>query len=316
IIQLEEISLIISDIVMPGMSGLQLFEQIRAIDPSISVILITGSADQLKMRRAIQLGAFDFLRKPFDFNEIYLSVKQGVEKCKLLRQNEAYKRSLEIEIKNRTSELRITQSKLENSYLNTIYALVNAIEVNDIYTRGHSERVTVLSMLLAKEMKLSKEELSLIHLGSLLHDIGKIGVYDHLVKQDQTLSVAEYDRIKQHPVIGDKIIAPVGLPRSVHDIILQHHEWVNGYGYPFGIKNDEISFYAKIVSVADAFDAMTSHRPYRDDLTYEDAFREIVDSKNIQFAPDIADIFYHHKKTILEGFLQENSLAMLLSSIK
>lgn len=307
-----DFSVVLTDIIMPGMNGLELLEKVHEVDPTISVIMITGSPDPLKMRKAIQLKAFDFLRKPFELSELEITIKQGVEKNQLLIQAEEYHDHLEKVVEQRTMELFEAKSKLEKSYLNTIYALINAMEANDIYTRGHSERVTIISLLLGKRLQLGLEELKQIHLGALLHDIGKVGIYDSVLNKSQSLTNDEFDIIKQHPIIGDRIIAPVGLAKPVHDIILQHHEWISGNGYPYGIKADEISIYARIVSIADAFDAMTSQRAYRQDKSLDSAFEEILAGSNIQFDAEFANIFYAYRSEILAEFQDKQTVAKLI----
>ncbi len=308
----EPIGVVITDIMMPEISGLELLEKIRSIDDTISVIMITGQTEPEQMRRAIQLNAFDFIRKPFNVADIQIGIKQAVEKHKLLKQNLRYQHELERQIQIRTGELHAANGKLEKSYLNTIYALINAMEARDIYTKGHSERVTILSLLLAVRLGLSTAELKLIHLGALLHDIGKVGVYDRVLNKSDALTQDEFSMMKQHPIIGDKIITPVGLHKSVHEIILQHHEWVNGCGYPYGIAGEQISSFAKIVSIADAFDAMTSQRCYREDKSRLVAFKEIVSAGNTQFDPDYAQIFYDNRVEIINEFYDRSTIARLL----
>ncbi len=311
-IRTSQIGVVITDIMMPVMSGLELLEQIREIDQNVSVIMITGHADPDQMRRAIQLNAFDFIRKPFNATEIQIGIKQASEKNQLLSQNQMYQTNLEQLIQLRTNELFIARSKLEKSYLNTIYALINVMEAKDIYTKGHSERVTILSLLLAQKLGLSEAAQKILHLGALLHDIGKVGIYDSVLNKNETLTHAEYDVVKQHPIIGDRIIAPVGLPQAVHEIILQHHEWINGCGYPYGIKGDQISHFARIVSIADAFDAMTSQRCYRGDISRTMAFEEIMAGSHIQFDPEFARVFYEQRQEIMDAFCDENIVAKLL----
>jgi len=311
-IKTMNICVVLTDIVMPGLGGLELLERVHAIDPKISVIMMTGYSDPIKMRRAIQLNAFDFLRKPFDFAEMQITIKQAVEKHHLLVQNESYSKHLETSVQQRTLELFDARGKLERSYLNTIYALVNAMEAKDIYTKGHSERVTILSLLLGKKLNMGIEDLKLLRIGALLHDIGKIGVFGSILNKDESLTSDEYDVIKQHPIIGDKIISPVGLGKPVHDIILQHHEWIDGSGYPYGIGSSEISYYSKIVSVADAFDAMTSQRIYRHDLSRESAFLEVINGSESQFDAHIAKCFYDGRADMNTEFEDKKVVSKLL----
>jgi putative nucleotidyltransferase with HDIG domain len=190
--------------------------------------------------------------------------------------------------------------------------MVNAMEANDIYTRGHSERVTVLSLMLGKLLKLNNDELKLLRIGALLHDLGKIGIYNTLLNKEQALTLTEYEVMKQHPVIGEKIIGPIGLPGEVHDIILQHHEWFGGGGYPYGKKGKAISHLARIVTIADSYDAMTSRRAYRHNLDPLSASLEIRDKTGVQFDPDFGQLFYENYRYIIEPISHPPAIQELL----
>lgn len=283
LISREPFNAIVTDINLPGLSGLDLLGHVNRQDPNIPVILITGYSDPDKMRKAIQLGAFDFLRKPFEMNELLIRVKQAVEKNQLLVQNEMYQDHLELVVQERTLELYAANHKLETHYINTIHAMVNTIEAMDIYTRGHSERVTAIALMLGKELSLSIEDLKLLRIGALLHDLGKIGVNKPVLDKAAGLSTDEYDLMKQHPIIGARIVDPIGLPIEVHDIILHHHERWDGSGYPHGIKHEEITYLARITTIADSYDAMTSKRSYRKPLSPSAACREIEKNLDLQF---------------------------------
>ncbi len=311
-LQSAEYNLVISDIIMPGLTGLELLEIVAKTDPNIPVILMTGDADQDNMRTAIQLGAFDFLRKPFEIAELHVAVKQALHKNQLLIQNERYRNHLETLVEERTEELFAAKSKLEKHYLNTIHAMVNAMEANDIYTRGHSERVTVLSLMLGRLLQLDVEDLKVLRIGALLHDLGKIGIYNNLLNKEQELTISEYEIVKQHPVIGEKIIAPIGLPGEVHDIILQHHEWYGGGGYPYGKKGRQISPLARIVTIADSYDAMTSQRAYRHNLDPLSASLEIKDKAGLQFDPEYGQLFYENYRQIIEPITNQPATRELL----
>lgn len=307
-ISTASINAIITDIHLPGFSGIDLLEKVARFDNRIQVILMTGFLEAELMRKAIQLGAFDFLRKPFDYNELVIATQQALEKNKLLRQNSLYQTRLEQLVEQRTLELIQAKGKLENHYLNAINSMINAIEIADIYTVGHSERVTTISLILGQLLKLSSEELRYLRIGAMLHDLGKIGRINSLITKTDKLSMDEYDLIKQHPIQGAKIISPLGLPDAVSDIILQHHERPDGKGYPYGISDSKISQYAKIVSVADSYDAMTSQRAYRNNLNPREAAQEVQMHSGIQFDPIVVSTFTRNFSRIEDTLSNKESL--------
>lgn len=204
----NDFATVISDVVMTKLSGLDILKAVRAYDDKIPVILITGSCDEETMRQSIRLGVYEFLKKPFEISDLIVTVRQALETHQLRVQNSEYKDRLQSLVLERTVELMETRAKLENSYLNTIHVMVNTLEVNDIYTLGHSERVTAIAVGLGKAAGLSLEELRELRIGALLHDLGKIGVMSDVLNKEQSLTNIEYDTIKRHPIIGAKIVAP------------------------------------------------------------------------------------------------------------
>jgi len=275
--------LVISDINMPGMDGLELMEHILRRDPHMPVILITGYADVKTMQTAIRLGVYDFLRKPFNMEELHVSVKQAIHKRKLSQENEKYTSNLEILLQEKATELFEVNRQLERNFVQTVLAMINALEASDVYTKGHSERVTSYSVMIGQEMNLPRDQIKLLRIGAVLHDLGKIGIYQTLLNKPSRLSDDELDIIRQHPVIGEKILRPIELPDVIRHIVLQHHERIDGSGYPHQLKKHEISPLAKIVAVADAFDAMTSGRPYRQSISKDKALQEIHTCAGTQF---------------------------------
>lgn len=179
----------------------------------------------------------------------------------------------------------------QKTYLNTVHALVSAIEASDTYTRGHSERVTRYSLAMARQMGLDSEALARLEQAAILHDIGKIGIDVYLLHKVETLDDADLKKLQQHPEIGDRILEPISFLKDIRNIILQHHERYDGKGYPKGLQKDEISLEARILSIADTYDAMTSNRPYRDALSHETTIQEIKDHSGTQFDPVIAKNF-------------------------
>jgi response regulator RpfG family c-di-GMP phosphodiesterase len=282
---------VISDINLPGMNGLDLLSRISLIDSKVPVILITGYAEVSIMQTAIKLGVFDFLKKPFNLSELQISVRQAVLKNQLLVQNEAYTNQLEQLVEKKAKELCEANNLLEINFARTVLAMINALEACDIYTKGHSERVTNISLIIGQTMNLSSQEIKSLRTGAIFHDLGKIGIYPALLNKPATLTMEEYDLIRQHPSIGGKIIKPIALDIEITNIVVQHHERYDGKGYPLNLKNHDISNLAKIVAIADAYDAMTSMRIYREMLSHEQACEEIIRCSGSQFDPIFVEYF-------------------------
>ena len=183
------------------------------------------------------------------------------------------------------------KEEIETGYLNTVKALVRAIEEKDAYTRGHSERVSQLSVRIGCEMGLDQQRLEYLRIGCLLHDVGKIGIAESIVRKPNTLTTSEYNTIKQHPIKGAEIVKPISFLKNHIYIIRNHHEWYDGSGYPDGLKGDKIPIEAQIVSVADAFDAITSTRPYRKGVSPQEALHRITLLTGSQFSPRVVKAF-------------------------
>ena len=182
-------------------------------------------------------------------------------------------------------------NNLEKAYLDTLSALTNAIDAKDSYTRGHSDRVTDLSVKLAIEAGAGKNDIEKIRLGGMLHDIGKIGIPEIILNKPGRLDDQEYEIIKSHPILGVSILGNVDFLQKIVPIIRHHHERYDGRGYPDKLKGEEIPYLARIVSIVDTFDAMTTNRPYRKALTTEESLKEIERCKGSQFDPALADLF-------------------------
>ena len=180
---------------------------------------------------------------------------------------------------------------VQETYFATIQSLIISIEAKDPYTRGHSERVTRYAVSIAEALKLSEEEIKIIQDAGFLHDIGKIGISENIIGKTGKLTLEEYEIIKQHPVIGERIIAPIKFLQAVKSLVRHHHEWYDGTGYPDGLTGEEICLGARILAVADAFDALTSTRPYHKRSTIREAALEIQRGANKQFDPNIVEIF-------------------------
>ncbi len=189
-------------------------------------------------------------------------------------------------------ELLHKENKTTSTNLNTVKKFANDIEAKGTYTRSHCERVAMYSILIGKKVQLSKEDLINLEYASILHDIGKIGIPDVILNKEERLTKDEYEIIKKHPEIGYEIVNHVKFLRKSAEILLQHHERIDGNGYPKGLKGQDIDKLAKIISVADSFDAMTSERTYRDKpLLKKNAIKELINNKGTQFDEQVVDIF-------------------------
>lgn len=287
----EKFNVVISDINLPGMNGLELLSRINIIDAKTPVILITGFAEISTMQAAIKLGVFDFLKKPFSLSELQISVKQAVQKHELLLQNEEYTQELERLVAVKAKELYEANRLLELNFVRTVLAMINALEACDIYTRGHSERVTNISLIIGQTMNMSSSEIKALGTGAVFHDLGKIAIFPGILNKPATLTNEELSLIKQHPMIGEKIIRPIALDDDIINIVSQHHERYDGNGYPHGLKSHDISVMAKIVAIADSYDAMTSTRSYREVFNHSQAYDEIKKCSGSQFDPIVVEYF-------------------------
>lgn len=193
------------------------------------------------------------------------------------------------EIKKINDELSETNAVLENAYLELVETLRLAVEAKDKYTRGHSDRVSAYSVLLGEKLGLSARRLKTLRIGGIFHDVGKIGVPDSILLKEKGLSDDEYAEIKKHTVVGVDILQPVSYFKNILPIIKYHHERYDGTGYPEGLKGEKIPYLARIVAVADSFDAMTSKRSYRNSLTRKKVIKQFEIGKGTQFDPVIAD---------------------------
>lgn len=259
----DEFFLVFTDITMPHLDGLELLMHIRSLEREIEVVVITGHMNIDYAIEAIKKGAFDYLKKPFMLQDVHATVMR-------VRETQALKRKA-IELELLKERQRIHSENLTDFMI----ILANIIDAKSPFTREHSERVSEFSTLIAQEVKLPENEISVITLGAKLHDIGKMGTPDYILNKNGPLTDEEYEIIKEHPGKGAELVKPFSLFQDVLDIIHYHHENMDGTGYPMGLKGDEIPFYARIVKIADYWDAITSDRPYRKPMPFEKA-KEIL----------------------------------------
>ncbi|PYO94901.1 MAG: two-component system response regulator [Gemmatimonadetes bacterium] len=281
----EPAPLVISDLRMPEMDGVTLLREIIMRWPETAVIVVTAVAEVESAVACLQMGALDYVAKPFHLDEVRARVSQALDKRRLITENRSYQQSLE-------DRVEAQARRIEELFLEGVHALVYALEAKDAYTRGHSMRVANYSVEIARALALDSDLIDTIALGSELHDVGKIGVSESVLHKAGKLTDAEYRHIMEHTVIGARILGPLmrDAPGALA-IVRSHHERLDGSGSPDGLKGKQIPFEARLVSVADAFDAMTSVRPYRPSLAVNHAMRELEEGKGIQFDPDIVNAF-------------------------
>ena len=285
-------ALVISDIRMPVMGGLDLLKNIKNIDDLTAVIMITAVKDVNTAIEALTLGAFGYVIKPFKLQEVLINVERALEKRRILIENINYQKNLEEMVEKRTKELMLAMQEITMTYEKTLEAFVYALDTRDIETGFHSQRVRLFTVELAKACGIKDEkELLDIERGALIHDIGKIGVPDSILRKPSKLTAEEWEIMKKHPIFGYNIIKGIPKLQNPGKIVLFHHERYDGKGYPFGKKGKEIPIEARIFSVADSLDAMTSDRPYRKAFSYEYAYEEILRCSGTQFDPEIVDVF-------------------------
>jgi putative nucleotidyltransferase with HDIG domain len=244
---------------------------------------------------AMRLGAYDFIIKPADLELVVLSVKKALEKKRLEEEIEIYHKNLERLVEERTAKLQLAYRTLKKAYLDSVKVLVEAIDAKDPYTRGHSDRVRRMSLEIASQLGFTEERLEVLEYGALLHDIGKIGIKDEILRKPGALSPEEHQAIQEHPLIGVKILEGVEFFKDKILMIRNHHEHFDGRGYPDGLVGEAIPLEARIIAVPDAFDAMASLRPHRSAMPLEDILSEMEKFKGKQFDPKILKIFLKEK---------------------
>jgi len=278
--------LVILDIKMPGKSGVQLLPEIRASYADTVVIMATAITDTSTAIYCMKQGAYDYITKPFDLDEVVLSVDKALEKRRLELENRDYQQHLEQKVKEQSRKIRA-------SFLNAITSLAYALEAKDKYTSGHSQRVAEISVATARGLGLPQDSINKIEL-----DIGKIGVRESVLHKLGKLSADEFQHIKYHCEVGGRILTPIVEDEEILKIVRHHHERYDGKGYPDGLFGEAIPLGARILAVADSYDAMTSERPYRRAMSAETACAEIEHGKGTQFDPEVADVFLRAQRLV------------------
>jgi putative two-component system response regulator len=283
-IERNPVQLVILDIMMPGKSGVELLAEIKAAHPDVAVIMATAVVDINTAIECLKQGAYDYITKPFNLDEVVLSIDRALEKRRLELENRDYQLHLEQKVSQQARQIRA-------SFLNAITALVYALEAKDKYTSGHSQRVADISVAIAVEMGLTKSEIEKIRLAGLIHDIGKIGVRETVLNKPGKVNASEYRHIVSHSDIGEHILKPIVEDEAILKAVRHHHERYDGTGYPDQLAGEEIPLAARILAVADTYDAIISGRPYRAAESIQTARAEIQYYRGTQFDPMVVDAF-------------------------
>jgi putative nucleotidyltransferase with HDIG domain len=285
-LQGADFALALVDIRMPGMSGIELLRAIARDYPDTAVVMVTAVVDVETAVESLRLGAYDFIGKPFNPDDVGLRVERALERRRLALENRDYRLTLEGRVAEQTRQIR-------EMFRGTVEALAFALEARDEYTRGHSQRVTDVSVAVARRLGLSAPDGERVRVAGLLHDIGKIGIRDTVLSKPGALSPDEIAHVRAHPVIAERILAPVISDRRIIAAVRHHHERYDGNGYPDGLAGDRIPLAARILCAADAYDAMTSNRPYRPAHPREYALAQLHDGAGTQFDSAVIEAVTH-----------------------
>jgi putative two-component system response regulator len=283
--RIGETPLIVSDMRMPELDGIGFLEAVRRRYPDTSVIMLTGLSDTTTAVDCLHLGAADFLLKPISMNELQARVTRALEKRALVLQNRYYQENLERRVHEQSQ-------RIQELFLQGVQMLARALEAKDAYTRGHSIRVSRYAVATARRMGFQGVLLDGIRLGGELHDIGKIGTRESVLHKPGSLTAEEFRQISEHPLLGERMLSPLARESpDVLRIVRSHHERLDGRGFPDGLRGERIPVEARIVAVADAFDAMTTRRPYRESRPPEEAMAELRRVAGTQLDPEAVEAF-------------------------
>jgi putative nucleotidyltransferase with HDIG domain len=283
----EEFDVILCDINMPGESGLDLLRDLRGRNTDLAAVMVTGADEPSVAKTAFEIGAYDYIVKPLEQNRVLISVTNALHRRELELVGRTYRNMLEVMVAERTEHLQSTLGKLQRTLDGVIHAMALTIEKRDPYTAGHQERVAHLAGSMARTMDLGAEQVKGLGMAAHIHDIGKIRVPSEILSKPGQLSDIEFALIKTHPKVGYDILRPIEFPWPVAEMVYQHHEKMDGSGYPRGLSGKEILLEAKIIAVADVVEAMAFHRPYRAALGVDKALTEVVRGKGRFFDPEV-----------------------------
>ena len=266
----QKFMLMLCDIRMPGLSGVEIVPHAVRADPDLAIVMLTAVNDAPTATEALSAGALDYLMKPVELTDLEAAVERALHKRSLSIEQRNIERVIREEVALRTVELENEKQALRSLTINVAETLINAMEAKDVYLRGHSQRVAELAASMAEELGLDPDTVEHVRLAGRLHDVGKIGIREEILNKPGALTPEEFDHIKTHVRIGMEILSPLKHIGPALLFVQDHHEHHDGNGYPQGLKGDTISIGGRILVAADAFDALTSRRAYREPMSQED----------------------------------------------
>ncbi|MGH9536606.1 MAG: HD domain-containing phosphohydrolase [Terriglobales bacterium] len=301
----EKFELMLSDLMMANLDGIGLLERTKERYPDMPVVMVTAVHDISVALAAIRNGAYDYLLKPFEREQLLATASRALENRRLKLENRAYQTDLEALVEARTEQLRKALVDLERSYDITLEALGDALDKKDAETEGHSKRVTAFTIAIARAMGLSKDQIAVIARGAFLHDIGKMAVPDAILRKPGKLTPDEILVMQEHCYHGYEILKKIPFLGEAAEIVYAHQERYDGTGYPRGLKGEQIPLGARMFSVADTLDAITSDRPYRPAQSLTAARAEIERWSGRQFDPEVVKVFLSMDENIWPDLRKE-----------
>jgi putative nucleotidyltransferase with HDIG domain len=283
--------LVLSDMIMPEMDGIQLLDWLRGYDPEIPVIMVTAIHDISTALQAIRRGAYDYILKPFEKDQLFHAVGRAWQHRQLVTENKNYQINLQQEVERKTAEPTNAMDLLTQSYDDTIEVLGSALSLKDVETEAHSQRVTAYTISIAKNVPVPLPYLTVLARAAFLHDIGKMAIPEKILRKPGPLDNSEKMIMRTHCEIGYNTLTRIPFLCDAAEIVLAHHEFFDGTGYPRGLHGEQIPLGARIISIANALDAMLSDWPYRDARPMSHARDEIRGCAGTQFDPKIVEVF-------------------------
>jgi putative nucleotidyltransferase with HDIG domain len=306
-LDLNNFNLVLTDIVMEDVNGIALLERVHALEPNLPVVVVTAVHDITVAIDAMRRGAYDYLLKPFEREQLLATVERALNHRRALEETESYHQSLEEMVRARTEMLRHAMEDLEHSYDVTLEALGDALDLKDSETEGHSKRVTAYAIALARAMGIPSHEIKIIARGAFLHDVGKMAIPDEILRKPGALDRGETEVMREHCARGYEMLRKIPFLAGAAEIVFCHQEHFDGTGYPNGLRGGEIPVGARIFAVADTLDAITSDRPYRTARDFNTARAEILRCSGTQFDPAVVEVFVRIPNELWEELRSEIS---------